>query len=275
MIMTRRKLIAGAPLVLAVAGCRTRPPGLSSRTLSVATFNIWHNQGDWTARQTLLVQALMQADADIIALQEVLEDAAIGLENQALGLAGALSTHGRPYSVHFESTDPEGATRRYGNAILSRLPVVSHEGRRLLPLNDYRTALRVRVDLSGRPVDIVNTHLASQAGAGAVRALQVTDLLAWLPRDNIPLVILGDFNATLQEVSLAPLTAPEFFTALAGNTAPTTLNPAKGHQSRVIDHIFAQASAFLPLGASVFGDSPVDGEYPSDHFGVKATLKLL
>lgn len=274
MSIARRTLITGVPMALALAGCATTSSSRHSGALSLVTFNIWHNQGDWPAREALLLQALIEADADIIALQEVLEDAAIGLENQAHSLARALSAQGRPYSVHFESTDVAGAPRRYGNAILSRLPVIDHEGRKLLPLNDYRTALRIRIRVGERLVDVVNTHLASQADAGAVRAVQVEDLMTWLAQDRAPLVILGDFNAALHENSLARLTGPEFFTALPVNAATTTLNPSKGHQSRVIDHIFAQTIAFAAVSASLIGDRPVDGEYPSDHFGVKAVIKL-
>ena len=56
--------------------------------------------------------------------------------------------------------------------------------------------------------------------------------------------------------------------------AETTLNPARGHAPRVIDHIFAEAAHFEPVSAAVIGDAPADGEYPSDHFGVAATLRL-
>ncbi|HWT43884.1 MAG TPA: hypothetical protein VN152_14650, partial [Sphingopyxis sp.] len=59
---------------------------------------------------------------------------------------------------------------------------------------------------------------------------------------------------------------------LAPGAAPTTLNPARGHAPRVIDHIFADAANFAVSGTRVMGDTPTDGEYPSDHFGVAARL---
>ncbi len=40
----------------------------------------------------------------------------------------------------------------------------------------------------------------------------------------------------------------------------------------MIDHIFAESSAFEASGAHIIGDTPVGGEYPSDHFGVAARL---
>ena len=172
--------------------------------MRLATFNIWHNQGDWTARRPLLVAALKAQDADVIALQEVLQDAAVGLENQAEMLARELGG----YRLAFVSTDPEGAPRRYGNALLTRLPVLAEASTRLAPLDDYRTALRLRVSVQGRPVDVVVTHLAWQDDAGPVRARQIASLLDWLPHDGAPLVVMGDFNATQDDSGLSVLTGP-------------------------------------------------------------------
>ena len=98
--------------------------------------------------------------------------------------------------------------------------------------------------------------------------------MAWLPQDGAPLIVMGDFNAVQEDAGLNALTGPRFFSALPRGAAETTLNPAKGHQSRVIDHIFAEAAHFAPAGASVIGSAPMGGEYPSDHFGVAARLRL-
>ena len=242
--------------------------GLDSDQFKLITFNIWHNQGDWAARLPLLIAALRAQDADVIALQEVLEDAAVGLPNQAQTLAEALGG----YQMHFVSTDAEGAPRRYGNAILSRLPVLQHDWKKLEPLDDYRTAVRVRVAVDGRPVDVVNTHLAWQQDAAAVRARQIADLMGWLPQDGTPLVVTGDFNAQQTDPGLATLTGPRFDTALPHGAVVTTLNPAKNHPERQIDHIFAERDRFTIGQAGLIGDRPTNGEYPSDHFGVVATI---
>lgn len=265
--MDRRTLLLGAA-ALSVSACATvRSEG---GTIRVATFNIWHDAGNWAARLPLLVQALREADADVLALQEVLEDAKKGLPNQADTIARELGG----YSVHFFAADPPGSPRRYGNAILTRLPVVEEASRKLEPLNDYRTALRARVSAQGRPVDMVVTHLAWQPKAGPVRAQQIADLMSWLPQDGVPLIVMGDFNAPLSDSGLAALTSPRFLSALPNGATPTTLNPAKGHAERVIDHIFAERRWFTSSDARRIGDQPVGGEYPSDHFGVAATVRL-
>lgn len=271
-MIDRRILLAGLAAA-PIAACATTPapaPAGGGAELKLVTFNIWHNQGDWAARLPLLVGAIRAADPDVIGLQEVLEDAAVGLPNQARTIADALGG----YSVQFVSTDPEGAPRRYGNALLSRLPVIEVDSRKLQPLDDYRTAVRVRVSLGERAVDVVNTHLAWQADAATVRARQIADLVSMLPQDGAPLIVMGDFNAVQEDAGLAALTGPRFFSALPRGTAQTTLNPAKGHPSRVIDHIFAETAGFVPVRAAVIGSAPVNGEYPSDHFGVAATVSV-
>ena len=79
------------------------------------------------------------------------------------------------------------------------------DSRKLQPLDDYRTAIRIRVSLGGREVDVVNTHLAWQADAAAVRARQIANLMAWIPRDGAPLIVMGDFNAVPEDAGLAAL----------------------------------------------------------------------
>lgn len=139
---TARRRVIGGMMALPLAGCLHPLASRANRLLGVVTFNIWHDAGgQWPRRLELLTAALRETGADLIALQEVLEDAGKGLPNQAATLAAAL---GYP-QVHFVAVDPEGAPRRYGNAILTRLPVIEVARRNLAPLSDYRTAIRVRV----------------------------------------------------------------------------------------------------------------------------------
>lgn len=264
-----RRMLLAAMAALPLAACAHRVGGGVAGELGVATFNIWHDAGgQWPKRLQLLTAALRGADADVIALEEVLEDAGKGLPNQAVTIARALGYA----QVHFVAPDPEGAPKRFGNAILTRLPVIEVARRKLAPLSDYRTAIRVRVRTDRGPVDVVAAHLAWQPEAAAVRAEQIADLLTWLPQDGTPLIVVGDFNAPLDDPGLAAMGPPRFTSALAPGAVPTTLNPARGHAPRVIDHIFADSAHFAVAAAQIIGSEAVDGEYPSDHFGVAARL---
>lgn len=268
----RRSVLAGLT-ALPLAGCAMRSAGngTASAPLTVATYNIWHDRPDWPVRLGLLVETLRAADPDVIALQEVLQDAAKDLPNQAVTLAAAL---GYPH-VQFVATEPEGALKRYGNAILSRLPVLDVARRNLAPLEDHRTAIRVRVQTAAGPVDVVGTHLAWKADQGAVRAEQLADLAGWLPADGVPTIVMGDFNAALDEPALTGFAGTRYLSALPAAATETTLNPARGHANpRIIDHIFVERAAFDIAGARIIGDRPTGDEYPSDHFGVVATLRV-
>lgn len=268
-MLDRRKLLVAAA-ALPLAACATRYRAGSGRTLKVVTLNIWHDAGDWATRLRLIADVLRQSDADVIGLQEILEDKSKNLPNQADTISALLDG----YSVHFTAVDPAGSPKRYGNAILSRLPVIETASRKLEPLNDFRTAIRVRVDVGGRSVDIVNSHLAHQPDAGPVRAQQIADLLGWLPTDGTPLVAMGDFNAPLEDSGLAGLAGRGLVTALPPGAATTTLVTSRGHSARVIDHIFVERDRFTVSDARTIADQPVSGEYPSDHYGVAATLGL-
>lgn len=265
---TRRTLLTALAAV-PLSACLSLPG--SGRALRLATFNIWHDREDWPSRLPLIVETLRAADADVIGLQEVLEDAATGLPNQADTIAAALGG----YAVRFTSTDAEGSPRRYGNAILSRLPILRTDTKTLEPLDDWRTAVRVVVDFGGRPIDVVNTHFHHTAEGASIRARQATDLLAWIGDGPTPAVVMGDFNAALDDPGLAGLAAsPRFVSALPVGAAQTTLNTNEGHTARVIDHVFVERDAFGVLSSRVTGTQDVDGVWPSDHYAVEAVVRL-
>lgn len=244
---------------------------------SVLTLNIWHNQQDWPARLERIVEGIRALDPDVIGLQEVLQNDS--LPNQAATLADALG-----YDVHFTSIDPPGNVTRYGNAILTRHEVLERGWHALDPEDDYRTVAHVRIAVDGIAVDIYDTHLHHTAEGAETRRVQILDLLDFidLTRGSGPVVLLGDFNAPVDAAEMAPV-RDRFADALAAivpdvaDTA-TTLNPAKGHTARRIDHVFFRqgtASTLRPSSASVVLDAPApDGVWPSDHFGVYATFEL-
>ncbi len=268
----RRHLLTGLA-ALPIAACATTPSPSPGPTLGLATFNIWHDRDDWPARLPLVLETLRAIDADVIGLQEVLEDAATGLPNQAATIAEALG-----YRHVFVSPDAEGSLRRYGNAILTRLPIVAHDWKKLEPLDDYRTAVRVRVRLGDRPIDIVDTHLHHTPEGGAIRRRQIADLFGWLGQGDAPLVILGDLNAALTNPEMSAFRPPRFASLLAAvhpdQAGRTTLNTALGHRPDQIDHILVETAHFQPLTAAIVGDVATHDIWPSDHFAVGGTARL-
>lgn len=250
------------------------PDGVSDSTVKVVTLNLYHDKDDWPKRRVQIVKTLRQLRPDAIALQEVLQHET--LPNQAEWLAAQLD-----YQWYFVSTDPAGNPRRYGNAILTRHPILRRGQKSLQPFDDSRTAGFLRIDLHGRPLNIYASHLHWTDEGGAIRSRQVDDLMQYIDEtsENIPSLVAGDFNATADSPELAGLR--ERFVDIYGIRHPeadtvssSTLN-LKYFAPKRIDHVFFQRDAFGPLSATILFDRPdAQGIWASDHFGLLAELQL-
>jgi len=274
-----RHCLPAALSLLVLAACTgtggAKPEPAPPRTLDVVTLNIYHDKADWPKRLPLIVAQLRALDPDIIALQEVLQTEA--LHNQAQTIAAELG-----YTVQFVSTDPADQAHRYGNALLTRLPVKAQDWHRLQPHDDSRSIGHARLDIDGHPLDVYFTHLHWTLEGGAIREVQVADALDFVARTSgdVPSLILGDFNS--------PASAPEFAALRAryidayGARHPeadgagvTTLNPHFFDYRSRIDLVFAQQGRFEIEDAQVVLDTPdAEGTWPSDHFGTWVRLRL-
>lgn len=245
-------------------------------SLSVVTLNIYHDADDWDSRRPLIIQGLKELSPDVILLQEVLQKEA--LDNQASDIAEALG-----YESWFASANSRYDRQRFGNAILTRHPILERSEHRLHPLNDLRTLAHARLDVCGRTVDIYGTHLHHTREGDGIRAQQVSGIVSIIQsrKNGTSSILAGDFNATVKSPELAPLLV-RYFDAFgraerdADNI--TTLNPHyfdKQGQRR-IDHIFAERGHFEVVEARRVLDRPDDsGTWPSDHFGVFAELRFM
>lgn len=256
------------------AGAADLSPAPTEKTLKVVTLNLYHDKDDWPKRRVQIVEELKRLRPDAIALQEVLQDQ--GLTNQAEWLAAQLG-----YQWHFVSTDPAGQPRRYGNALLTRHPILKRGQKLLQPLDDNRTAAFLRIELDGRLLNLYATHLHWTDQGGAIRAQQIADLMQYIAAtsENIPSLVAGDFNSTADSPELAALR--EGFVDIYGNrhpqadaTSSSTLN-LKYFAPKRIDHVFFQRDAFTPVGATILFNQPdAQGIWASDHFGMLAELRL-
>ena len=265
------RVLLGLALALALGAPRA---GRAQDSLGVLTLNLWHNQRDWPGRLDGVVREATRLRADVVLLQEVLQNDT--LENQATTLGRRL---GLPH-VHFVSVDPAGAAKRYGNAIVSRYPFDTTAARALLPRDQYRTAAFARVRVGARAVDVVTTHLHHEpdAAGGGIRAMQLVDLLAFVDSSatGAPLVVGGDLNAEPDRPELR-LMAPFRDLGRAFGADGPTWGPAYAQgRARRIDYLFDRADPRLVPGsvAVVMDRADAAGRYPSDHFGVFARFAL-
>lgn len=249
-------------------------------TISLVTFNLYHDKAEWPQRRVQVIETLRALHPDAIALQEVIGHET--LRNQAEDLAEALG-----YDAYFLSTDAEGKPLRYGNALLTRHPVLARDWTRLRPLEDSRTAGHVRIAIDGRAVNLYVTHLnyKDEAQGAAMRREQLADLLAFIDRTDggAPSIVAGDFNASSNAPELGAMGAAyvNAYDALhpdanADPATHATLNPHYFPEDRRrIDHVYLQRGAFESVeGRVVLDRERPRGTWPSDHFGVLARFRL-
>jgi endonuclease/exonuclease/phosphatase family metal-dependent hydrolase len=172
--------------------------------------------------------------------------------------------------------DPEDASRRqYGNALLSRLPILISDVHRLPGGGEPRSALRTMVELDGGALWVTATHLTT--GSAPERAEQVA-ALAELHTDSMETgVLVGDFNTTPEAPELGMLR--ERFTDAwelaqaredkAGwrfwRREEGLTHPARSPHRR-IDQVWVSA------GVAVAAAQVLDAEGASDHLPVMVDL---
>jgi endonuclease/exonuclease/phosphatase family metal-dependent hydrolase len=261
-------------------------------TWRVATLNIWNRQGPWPQRLPLIRDGLRALDADVIGLQEVL--AFPGMPSQADEIAAGTGWH-----VHYAPAWNIGGGLTYGNAILSKYPLLDCQ---VLPLPspaglDTRCVAFARVDLPHGPMPVFVTHLTFQHHLGHARCEQVRALVDHVKTlaavDGPPPVLLGDFNADPDSDEmrflrgLTPLGGTSVYFADCW-TATGHLEPGYTYDrnnayalrsrepSRRIDYIYVRGPDRSlrgePLSCRVALTDAVDGVWPSDHYAVVADI---
>jgi endonuclease/exonuclease/phosphatase family metal-dependent hydrolase len=182
-----------------------------SQRLRLLTFNIAHGRGltpiqGLTSSRKLRVNLrriaglLGELRADLVALQEVDECSVWAGSFDHLDYLRAHA--GFPHAAYGINNRRSGlVSLSYGNAILSRFPIVETEtivfGKRRLGEKGF---LFAEIDVGGRVVPIVNLHL--HFGSRRKRLLQLDQLVHWIRRKErerggawaVPPIVCGDFN---------------------------------------------------------------------------------
>lgn len=154
--------------------------------LTVATYNIHGAVGtDGRFAPERIAEVLREIDADVIALQEVPLGGS-SCENVLALLQRATGFYAT------EGPTKDSTERRYGNAVLSRYPIVVS---RTIDLSfgsrEPRGALDADLDCHGHPLRIIATHLGLRP---AERRDQIRRLLQAFQTDRMPMVLMGDVN---------------------------------------------------------------------------------
>jgi endonuclease/exonuclease/phosphatase family metal-dependent hydrolase len=260
-------------------------------TLRIVTINLLNGPFGaprWEERRVLLAQELDDLRPDVVALQEVSLR-----EGNAAWLADRLGG----YNV---SMCPRTGPRAIQEAIavLSRVPVARHV---TLDLEgQFRVAQAVELVVEGKMLVVANGHFYWWPGESPERERQVRMFLDWLgarwPGEAI--VACGDFNGTPKSRAIR-LMLEHFTSAHAARhggepeyTCPTPLvlpaSPLRALAQRALDWIRGRRPwrgtldyIFVNDRLRVLDCDPVLNQpsphdptlYPSDHFGLAASLQ--
>jgi endonuclease/exonuclease/phosphatase family metal-dependent hydrolase len=263
--------------------------------LRLLTWNVWWRHGPWQMREKAIAQVLQQQQPDICCLQEVWSNSDTNLAQllaNELGLHCAFfpTSNAAFYQRRLGSTDIS-----IGNAILSRWPVARLETQTLTAADqedEGRLVAFAEVATPRGSLPVFTTHLNSGLTDSAVRVAQVGEIAAFISRrssSHLPPILAGDFNCepdadeirTIVGRSKPPL--PGFgmrdVWRLVSDDAGATWsrrNPYVAQTPQLpdsrIDYVFLgypKHSADVEIqSCSLVGTGPVEGIWPSDHFGV-------
>jgi endonuclease/exonuclease/phosphatase family metal-dependent hydrolase len=194
-----------------------QPTTVDVRALRIATYNIHGTIGiDGRASPERIAHVIRELDADIVALQEV-------------PLGGSFAPSALPVLREMTGMDAvAGPTldtpeRRYGNAILSRLPICAT---RALDLSfgkrEARGALDVDVETDGpgTALRVVATHLGLSARE---RRAQIRALISAFDTPRMPVLLMGDINEWFVWGHALRMLVTHFRAAPAPRTFPSRL----------------------------------------------------
>jgi endonuclease/exonuclease/phosphatase family metal-dependent hydrolase len=244
----------------------TAPGSGAARPVRVMSYNL-HFGFDVSGWSDLegVARAVEASGAEVVGLQEVSRGWYV---NGATDMLAWLQRRLRmPYARFAGASDAI-----WGNAVLSRYPIVAGEVVRLpregVPLR--RSALRVELDLGGgRRLRVVVTHLHHVEGpdGARVRLAQLPRVLA-LASGRPATVLMGDFNAEPGSAEVALLRAAglaDAFAAGGGGPADELTWPAD-RPDRRIDYIWLSGDLAATGFVATTGTA-------SDHRGIAVTVQ--
>ncbi|MBU1394695.1 MAG: endonuclease/exonuclease/phosphatase family protein [Gammaproteobacteria bacterium] len=254
-------------------GVRKRIAATRTDCLRVMTYNVHGCVGmDGKLDAERIARVIARARPDVVALQEldVGRERSQGMDQaQLIARYLEMEFHFHP-AMHLEE-------ERYGDAILTHLPQRLVKAGPLpglagKPYLEPRGALWVAVDLHGREVQIINTHLGLYPRE---RAAQVEALLGsdWLAHEQCqgPVILCGDLNA----LPSSPVCRRLGSQLEDAQTAAKHHRPKATFSSRLprmrIDHVFIRP------GLEVTGIEVPDSELArvaSDHLPLVAEIRI-
>lgn len=248
----------GSSIGIAAVAIGQRPPD----ELRVLTYNIHHAEGtDGKLDVGRIGSIIRSVDPDLVLLQEV--DRNVSRSGSTDQLSELAESTGLEF-VFGGNLDLQGG--QYGNAVLSRLPIIKSRNTSLPVLDggEQRGLLTTQVSFMGRPLTVMATHLDHRRNdEERLASVEVINDLA-LKHENKPMILGGDINATRDTRVLESLRSKWTLAGPLNKTIPAAI------PNRQIDYVL-----FRPTDAWQVVDSRVlDAPVASDHRPLLAVLRF-
>src|ERR1051325_9886762 len=259
-------LFTGFCFVWLLTGCSSVATPDAKRTFRVMTYNIHHGEGLDGKVDLLRISELIKAQgADIVALQEVDKrverTARRDFPAELAGLTGMTCVFSNTFNY-------QGG--EYGNAVLSRFSVKSWSNThyKMLREGGQRGILRLMLDVNGREVVVMNTHLDHRPD-DAERWSNVP-VIEQLAKQNagLPTILCGDFNDTPDSRVCRRINATFDDTWALTGPGDALTSPAEKPRKRIDYLCISKDKSVLPLRVWVPQSDA------SDHLPVVAELEL-
>jgi endonuclease/exonuclease/phosphatase family metal-dependent hydrolase len=163
---------------------------VAKKTIRVMTYNIHVGVGmDKKLDLERIAAVIMKEQPDLVGLQEVDRGVTRTEGKDEIRELAALTRMDYAFA---HNLDYQGG--QYGVAILSRMLIqkTDHQKYENLREAERRGMLRVEVELAGKTIQFVTTHLDYQYADG--RLFETEQLLKMLSSEKGPMIVAGDFN---------------------------------------------------------------------------------
>ena len=278
-------------LLLALCPCALPCRAEKPETVRVLTFNLRYiNDSDagakaWSGRRDAVAELIKKDAADFVGVQEAFRQMIDDVKARVPGYGeiGVGREDGKQKGEYSAILYRESAweVAASGTFWLSDTPEVPGSATWGNKVTRICTWGRFKHKVSGNELFVLNAHFDHESQPSREKSAA---LLLERIRDRgskAPVILTGDFNATPENAAISILTKgppalADAWLTLNKDTPRTeagTFHAFSGARDRShIDYIFATTDV-TPLESSILHDSK-NGNYPSDHFPVRATLRL-
>jgi endonuclease/exonuclease/phosphatase family metal-dependent hydrolase len=218
-----------------------------------------------------IVAQIMKANPDVVTMNEIEQGTSWSKGQDQVKIYKSLLEKATGYNWYAVFMNHAGATTGNGNLIPSTFPFIATASY-LLPAS--RSAVDATIDVDGRMIDIVSTHL--DAENTSYRLNEIKALLAWVAPLQTDRIIIGDYNASPSATEIKNMTVDYLDTWKEAVAAGTAIGDGNTHGTHRIDYIFlSKKASFLKLASMVsFKSNDAAGVTPSDHEPVLAVFNV-